>query len=791
MNLFAIASDDQSVAILARIFGTVGGVLPATAGGSLLLGTLFKSFNTIMLTLGALMIVYTTVVGLMATAHEGEFMGKKWSGLWVPIRSLIGITALFPTASGYSVLQVLIMWVILQGVGAADMIWTTTLNYVKVIGSPINQQSFPGAGIENKIVSLFQNLSCQATGLYKDDYKMRGDNPLYYCAGRSSDDYCKKTNKDLINVEKNAESDGTNYFYKMGPNGACGTMSYCDPKSYCNQGEQAPMSVRIKCEVCKAQQIALYQIVNTLGGVAGQFSETDNQYVNFWRKTGYKPWPPGAKAAPGAPSVPDWILAYCKFKNVKEDNCCLYRYLTNPLTGKRSNFKCPAYSIFQDSDYVIDENNWSSSSTNSITTIYYPFSIANFLTGTNFTSAAEGYYMAAVTGALTSFLATLKPAELGTSWQANAQKQGWIMAGGFYNRMANEQNNMSDEARPDFNVTPATIQVKSNVLFLFRNNFIGANDLINQFAVSTNASPSPEMNRLSNQLNGAAQGVFSNWRNSLGTTSGNPLAKLQSFGKSLLITAEVLYPVVIIGGAIIAGLTDISVIALGTGGWGWGGWIKYIYFFGVMPVAFFILGICITFGGLLAVYVPLIPYIVFTLSALGWFISTIEAMVASPLIAIGILSPGGQHEILGKAEPALMLLLGVLLRPTLMIFGLMAAMLLSSALLLFVNNTFDLAMGDITQHPSILELILYLGSYTFLIVAVLNKCFSLVHLIPERVMTWIGGQAVSYGEGEGLAEVKRASEAVGGAAAGAAKGLGGAAQKMGRGGKKGEEGKAS
>jgi defect in organelle trafficking protein DotA len=122
MNIFPPSAQDQSLYYLGQLFGYVGNLLPVQ-NPSMIVATMFKTFNTFMLVLGAFMIVYTTVVGLLATAHEGEFMGKKWSGLWVPLRSLFGIAALFPTASGYSGLQIAMMWIVIQGVGAADTVW--------------------------------------------------------------------------------------------------------------------------------------------------------------------------------------------------------------------------------------------------------------------------------------------------------------------------------------------------------------------------------------------------------------------------------------------------------------------------------------------------------------------------------------------------------------------------------------------------------------------------------------------------------------------------------------------
>src|SRR5436190_18227075 len=107
MNIFQLASNDQSVFYLGYIFGSVGNVL-APSGGTFtitVIGTMLKVLNLTALTVGVLMVVYITVIGVLATAHEGQFFGKDWSGLWVPIKTVLGIVALFPTGSGYSIIQ--------------------------------------------------------------------------------------------------------------------------------------------------------------------------------------------------------------------------------------------------------------------------------------------------------------------------------------------------------------------------------------------------------------------------------------------------------------------------------------------------------------------------------------------------------------------------------------------------------------------------------------------------------------------------------------------------------------
>src|SRR5262245_50783362 len=145
INFFRFAEDDKSLQYLAQIFGYMNGVIPipnsmlgqTTASGASpsgtslsLFGSMFQTFNGVVLVVGALIVVYTTIVGIISTAHEGEFMGKKFNNIWIPIRVVMGIAALIPTGSGYSGIQIIMMWVIVQGIGAADVLWSTVLTHI-------------------------------------------------------------------------------------------------------------------------------------------------------------------------------------------------------------------------------------------------------------------------------------------------------------------------------------------------------------------------------------------------------------------------------------------------------------------------------------------------------------------------------------------------------------------------------------------------------------------------------------------------------------------------------------
>src|SRR3990167_7619777 len=132
---------DYSVVFLGNIFGVVDGVLHGT--GSQIMGNIFGVFNAAVLALGGIVIMYTLLVATLNTAHEGEVLGSQWSSIWIPMRSTLGLALLIPKASGYCMMQIFMMWVIVQGVGAADKVWNAALGYLNRGGVIVQAQQAP------------------------------------------------------------------------------------------------------------------------------------------------------------------------------------------------------------------------------------------------------------------------------------------------------------------------------------------------------------------------------------------------------------------------------------------------------------------------------------------------------------------------------------------------------------------------------------------------------------------------------------------------------------------------
>lgn len=744
INLFKFAPVDQSLKYLGQIFGNMNGVIPSQATPLSLLGTMFMTFNSIVLVIGTLIVVYTTVVGLLMTAHEGEFM-KKWNSLWTPVRTVLGIAALVPTGSGYSGIQMIMMWVIVQGIGAADMLWNTALNYVQVMGSVQSQLSLPGVSAYQTMTQLFEGLVCDATAHVPAADPMGQRN--YYCSvpTNRSGSFCSGT---ISTFDPSSTS------FSLGPpTDSCGKLTYCDPNTACSAGEDS-----IKCKSCRAQLVGLQSVITTLSAIAVTFAQDDFKYRDWYANS------------KNNINNSNWQMMYdyCKKQNITKELCCVPP-LININNACRATYGANNFP-------GLNGTTQADMSDDVINQVIWPYSIQPTY-GSDFLYTATNEYMTVLSQAVNDYI--MKQVKDGsqalTGQLLQASQTGWLMAGSFYYTVASVNNDNLKDALPTLSMdAKPPIGETRTVMTYYRNNVSAANTLVSA-ASGGGGMGSGSLSVMGGVATSASAGTSGAFNNAINSHS-NPLATLAATGYTLLMIAQILFMVFLAITIVFGFVGNIDVAVLGTGVLNPLGPAMLLVYLLLMPALLFVFGILITYGGLLGVYVPLIPYVVFTVGSIGWFISTIEAMVAGPLVALGIIAPGGQHEILGHASHALLLLLNIFLRPSLMIFGLMASMLLASAMVSLVNSAFSTVMTQIASMSTgadtstgafalamnPLETVFFLAAYISLIVTTLNKCFATIYLLPQQVITWIGGHAgAGAGEAEALSEQKHAVEGAG------------------------------
>lgn len=133
---------------------------PFTAVGQpdTLLGNLFFLFNSGIFIVGTALLSYFILSSVAQTAHEGEVLGKRINGLWVPIRVSLGVFGMLPVFGGFSLAQAVMMWFTILGIGLANIMTTKAISDTEMfnalipppgLASPAPETAFSGDLVRN------------------------------------------------------------------------------------------------------------------------------------------------------------------------------------------------------------------------------------------------------------------------------------------------------------------------------------------------------------------------------------------------------------------------------------------------------------------------------------------------------------------------------------------------------------------------------------------------------------------------------------------------------------------
>jgi len=331
---FAPPPGDISVVFLGNIFGIVDGVLHGT--GSQIMGTMFGVFNAAVLALGGIIIMYTLMVSTVNTAHEGQMLGQKWSSIWVPLRSTLGLALLIPKTSGYCLMQIFVMWVILQGVGAADKVWAAALSYLNRGGVIVQTQinpitSFLGdnSKIATGAMTILSGQVCMlglqtALEVQRQGYQNRKSKDSGPCLGTPNDKmqtFCDTAVPDFlgtvnaVDIQTNSKDSGTlsvkmPNFESGSPyaalNGICGEIQWnaVDDGDLGKVKSEIPISQSELDTASMSRAIAVQQMYMDLSSIAQIMVNNDpqiNQSVKSDDEEGQEPFSEVAEQQFGVP----------------------------------------------------------------------------------------------------------------------------------------------------------------------------------------------------------------------------------------------------------------------------------------------------------------------------------------------------------------------------------------------------------------------------------------------------------------------------------------------------------
>lgn len=641
-------------------------------------------FNTAALLVAGILIAYTIIAGTMSTAHDGEMLGKKWSSMWVPIRTAIGVGAIMPVVKGgWCVAQVIVIWLAMQGAAIANMTW----------------REFIGDG---------QSLLAGATYIAPNNltHMRRAYKEMLVAS------VCVASHRE----ERNGTATQTVADYVLP-----------EYKIYPMNNERVSLSRKVQGQDGTVKSVGFQYGFdgdrNNCGEVMIQSNTADN--------------PKGTET-----ELDDELLdmdviaksvATARDKAFASAQTELYKTAEKIIAGTAT-----AEDIQADIDKQLVEYTKQ--------------------TG----QAAKAAWKEAMNA---KFVDAMKA-------------DGWATAGAFYMTLSKAQDAITREIA----VVPVTASSgrQSGVNAVWNEMMGEAHSKTVQGHMTTAEQLLAEAEIQSGGLAAIGQAdddvtsrllnwfmnddMFTFGDAEMRDVNQNPVMTAKGLGGKMVAWAAASVAAMAGGMAALGGVagavadSGIPIVS------GIGGAVKG----GLTAATPYLTGLftglitSITVPGLiLATYLPMMPYIIWIGAMLGWGILLIEAVIAAPLWAVAHIAPDGDG-VVGRGGQGYMLVLSLVLRPCLMVLGLVAALVLIKPIGALINSTYAAAFGLASGNGGFLFLLTAIAGciiYCVLMVMMVQRVFSLIHVIPDRLLRWIGGGTGNeIGEhaqaaGEGLTKV--------------------------------------
>lgn len=747
LNILNPAPEDQSIVFLRKIFGNVqgnilGGGLELGPTQGQILGRMMEVLNYGIMVIAGVLVSYIIITGVMNTAHEGDFMGKNFKSGWVIMRVMFGSVLLLPNqATGYSLAQWLVMWMAVQGVGLADNVWTRGLDYFKAGGT---MYSAPDVVTDDMLANTYRIFMSQVC-MYKnaqveaEKAKAAAANNLNNVSGVNTGGFVASSNpvpqyaKNFVIFpgQKDKPSDAScgAYSWAVSPAEAEEIAKrLAEGPRKINFDQQLEAQQRQQEEEARCGEFRWYDVI-PLVGLTHAFDCADyrRRQSEAVGSTGYRADKP-------------------------EDNPKVIEFMGIYEGYKEAGVKALVKALEPAAKAVVAANGVGS-------------------------TALKQQVVDAYINALIAYANTTEPARAYTSnvgrdlfdkYYNQMRDEGWIFAGRYYHVLGwikQQTDSVSNfffktSVQPPLGMSWEETETKLKERGL-------PTELVKDIQLSLDyyrvvydlaiakqrAAVIPDIPK---NLQVADKGVERiiyavltmglsevqvAWSNAM-KTGGEPITKLQIFGKETLniITASWIAVALIVASTMFAA-----------------GW-----FSAVSPGAYVVLAVLsilvplyVTISLALFVsalvfgfYLPLIPYILFTFAAFGWGILLVIGMLVAPLMALLLIYPEG-HDWVGRAEQGVLLLVSIFIRPTLLVLGLIIAMLFSKVAVDLINSGFDTIITDLSLTSGFtggLAVIAFMIIYTSILFIIVQQVFTTcIVKLPEQVERLLGFQGAGAG----------------------------------------------
>jgi conjugal transfer/type IV secretion protein DotA/TraY len=748
-GVFSVIPTDRSQYYLGMVFG--GSVGSITLGGpnNPTLALMFERFNFIIVTIGAVVLSYIGIMTTINTAREGEAMGKKIS-MWVPLRAFSGMLLMIPgPTTGYSVVQMTVMWIVLNGIGAANSVWNVVLAQlsqgVSVVGG-LNIGLQP-SDLNNLTQSVLNANTCLYTIKNYMPELSQNAGPMQ---NKSISIYSVVNNPSATPLGAPTTISQQAIVF-VGVEGApapldrlCGFFTINTQLDNTNtQNTFNLATLRQRLTIKTQALLSMFTAVDPAAMILADpsYSPTSGQpdpgYINAAERAyiaQITQLAMGINAAPGS-GAQGWEAGANQI---------------NPITNDYQTLK--SYGWIHAGSYYFTMMSQANDATDPETAQTAPLpngsNVPQQATIVNNALSPAGSVWPTLSNTGSGLESILSPAapnfqvyKMSTALQnamtywTNDARENTPATQGLAVGQTSTGNRYLDKIVNGIKnkIQRPIIQYMQKVASGSVNSSSGVTGIAGGIGAAYNATTgfgTAAYNAVAG-TNYAAPGTLDSSTTG-SSASGDPLISIGQFGGTLMLAAEM---------SAFASIVTSFIVSLALSGASAANplaWALNLVFVQVLPLIYSVAIILWTMGATLGIYLPLVPYLVFTMTAFGWVIQVIEAVVAAPIIALGLVHPAGGEE-LGKIAAALPIIANIFLRPTLMIFGFVLGASLLRAGIALVNFGFIPAIQT-SAATSIFSILAVLGLYVGIVTSIVNKSFSLIYVLPNQIMRWMGGQ---------------------------------------------------
>lgn len=180
----------------------------------------------------------------------------------------------------------------------------------------------------------------------------------------------------------------------------------------------------------------------------------------------------------------------------------------------------------------------------------------------------------------------------------------------------------------------------------------------------------------------------------------------------------------------------------------------------------------VTMGFTLAYVIPFLPIVTWTLMIIGYLVTVIEAVIAAPLAVIMMVTPEGEGISGTRLERAMQLIATAILKPSLMVIGMVASVTMGYVAFQIWNGFF-FKTAEHVLSGSIFDIFAVISIYTMTTFTICNLIIGIMHRLPNQILEWFSsGVSRPFGEDSAQQGVEASAGHVKGFADKAAQSLG-------------------